>query len=190
MNTTALIDPTPPNEDMESVEAIFKSIEKSFGLLPDGLVLYGISPPLLKSFVDSFSYLANHDQLSQQLLGLIRYLNSNSVECPYCIDFNAGFLVGLGTTPEQLQATLEEIGNAPLNENEKALLSFTMKSLNEPENITREDLQTVRDCGFTDRNIFDAVVAAANNRAFTTVLKTFDVIQQGASFPKYQTDAA
>lgn len=98
--------------------------------------------------------------------------------------------MGLGTTQEQLQATLEEIGNAPLNENEKALLSFTMKSLNEPENITREDLQTVRDRGFTDRNIFDAVVAAVNNRAFTTVLKTFDVIRQGASFPKNQTDAA
>ncbi|MEW8626031.1 MAG: hypothetical protein AB2551_09785 [Candidatus Thiodiazotropha sp.] len=190
MNTTALIDPTPPNEEMESVEAIFKSIEKSLGLLPDGLVLYGISPPLLKTFVDSFSYFVNHDQLSQELLGLIRYLNSNSVECPYCIDFNAGFLIGLGKTPEQLQATLEEIDNAPLNENEKALLSFTMKSLNEPESITREDIQAVRNFGFSERDIFDAVVAAANNRAFTTVLKTFDVIRQGASFPTHRTDAA
>lgn len=190
MNTTALIDPTPPNEEQESVNAIFKAIENTLGLIPDGLALYGISPPLLEAFVDSFSYFVQHQQLSPELLGLIRYLNSSSVDCPYCIDFNAGFLINLGMTPEQLQATVENISNAPLSDQEKALLSLTMRSLEDPEGITQADIEEIRKLGFTDRDIFDAIVAATSNRAFTTVLKTFDIIKQGESFPKKQANAA
>lgn len=182
MTGTALIDPVPPPNAKDDVDAVFASIEDGFGFLPDGLVLYGISPPLLKAFVDNFSYFIGHQKLSQQLFGLIRFLNSSSVDCPYCIDFNTAFLLNLGITPEQLEAARADVNKAPLNESEKVLLGIAMAALDDPDGVSRDDLHNARDQGLTDRDVFDAVVQAASNRAFTTVLKTFDVVRQGESF--------
>ena len=182
MTSNALIDPAPPVNAQDKVDTIFKGVEKDFGFIPDGLLLYGISPPLLEAFLANFSYFMTHEELSPELFGMIRYLNSTGVGCSYCIDFNAGFLINLGKTPEQLQAAQENVDNAPLSDPEKVLLKIALASLKNPDGVTQDELQRARDQGFTDKNIFDAVVAAASNRAFTTVLKTFNVIQQGTSF--------
>ncbi|MEN8178594.1 MAG: hypothetical protein ABFS39_08220 [Pseudomonadota bacterium] len=182
MTSSALINPAPPEDEKEMVAAVFKDIGEQFGFVPDGLILYGISPPLLKAFIDNFSYFITHEKLSQKLFGLIRYLNSSSVSCPYCIDFNTGFLMNLGVSQEQLKATRENLQQAPLNESEKVLLEIAMAALENPEGVTSDVLQRAGDLGLTDRDIFDAVAQAVSNRAFTSVLKTFDVIRQGASF--------
>lgn len=190
MTATALLDPTPPEEDKETVEEIFKGLEEAFGMVPDGAILYGISPSLLKPFIDSFNYLVGHEHLSQKLLGLIRYLNSTSVECPYCIDFNAGFLIGQGMSPEELRATTEDIDKAPLSDAERSLLAFAMSALKNPDAISAVQVQRLRELGFSDQSLFDAVFAAASNRAFTTLLKTFEVNKQGESFPVNQPAVA
>lgn len=39
--------------------------------------------------------------------------------------------------------------------------------------------QATRELGWSDRDIFDAIAQAANNRAFNFMLKTFKVHRQG-----------
>lgn len=179
---TALINPAPPADGKAMVDAILKETEAGLGIVPDGVALYGISPPLLEAFVNSFGYFLSHKELSQELFATIRYLVSSNVECAYCIDFNGGLLIDMGKTPEQLLAARENPDNASLSESEKILLKIALASVNNPEGVTQEDLQKARDYGFTDRHIFDAVAAATSNRAFTHVLRTFKVLEQGSSF--------
>jgi len=62
------------------------------------------------------------------------------------------------------------------------LLKIALASCDNPESVTQEDLEKVRDAGFSDQGIFDAVVAAANNRAFTHILRTFKVEELQGSF--------
>lgn len=177
--TTALITPAIPTEDTEKVNAIFAGIEEHLGFVPDGLRLYGISPPLLEAFVANVGYFMAHPRLSQELLAMIRYLVSSDAGCSFCIDFNTSLLINLGKTDEELKAARENPDNAPLTDAEKTLLKIALAALENPEGVTQADIQAGLDQGFSERDIFDAVVVAANNQAFTHVLRTFKIESQG-----------
>ena len=69
---------------------------------------------------------------------------------------------------------------APIEDKERPLLRLALKAVNAPEDVGEADLDPARAQGWSDRDIFDAVVQAANNRAFNFVLRTFKVEHQGA----------
>ena len=180
MNNTVLIDPTPPEGDQQRVDAIFTGIEKALGFVPDGLKLYGVSPPLLESFVGAIGYFKGQERLGQELLAMIRYVTSSRNECSFCIGFNEAILLQLGKELDDIHATRDDLDKAPLAQNEKALLQLALDSLESPETIDRSRIEQAKSMGWDERDIFDAVYVAANNRAFTTLLKTFNVDHQGS----------
>ncbi len=69
---------------------------------------------------------------------------------------------------------------APIPAKEKPLLMLALKAVNSPERVTEQDIQAAKAQGWSDRDIFDVVAQAANNRAFNYVLRTFNVESQGA----------
>lgn len=179
MTKRALIQPMVPTEDQAKVDAIFKSVEEHMGFIPDGLRLYSISPPLLEAFMASVGYFMAHPTLSQELLAMIRYLVSSDSNCSFCIDFNEAILMSQGKTKEELQAARENPNQAPLTEPEVVLLKIALAAIENPEGVTQSDLQAAQDQRYLDRNIFDVVAIAANNKAFTHVLRTFKIEHQG-----------
>ena len=179
----ALINPQPPVNDAEKVAGIMKQIEETMGMVPDGLRLLGVSPALLESMMGNVAYFMSHEELSQDLLWVIRYLNSEETSCNFCISLSGGMLMNnLGKTAEELQAAKDNPDNAPLTDNEKILLKIALASCDNPESVSSDDLQKARDAGYSERNIFDAVAAAVNNRAFTYLLRTFKVDELQGSF--------
>ncbi len=179
MHDNALIDPQPPASDARQVEAVFAMIEESLGFVPDGLRLYGVSPPLLKSFVTAIGHFRGQDRLSQELLATIRYLSASRNHCEFCIDFNEAILLQLGKDQSAIRASRDNPDAAPLPESEKALLKLALDALEDADAIDAARLDGLRQQGWRDRDIFEAVYVAANNRAFTTVLKTFGIHKQG-----------
>lgn len=179
----AIINPQPPAGDEEKVAAIMKQIEENMGFVPDGLRLLGVSPVLLENMMGNVAYFMVHEELSQDLLWTIRYLNSEEVSCDFCISFTGGMLMNnLGKTADELQAAKDNPENASLTNNEKILLKIALASCDNPEKVSAEDLQKAREAGYSERNIFDAVAAAVNNRAFTHLLRTFKVDELQGSF--------
>jgi len=179
----ALINPQPPVADEEKVAGILKHIEENMGIVPDGLRLLGVSPVLLENMMGNVAYFMGHEELSQDLLWVIRYLNSEEVSCSFCISFAGGMLMNnLGKTADELQAAKENPDNAPLTDKEKILLKIALASCDSPEEVSSDDLQKARDAGYSERNIFDVVAAAVNNRAFTYLLRTFNVDELQGSF--------
>lgn len=180
-NKQTLIYPQVPAGEEDRVSTILNNIEQHLGFVPDGLRLYGISPPLLESFVGNIGYFnMGGTQLPPVLTAMIRYQVSWDAGCSYCVDLNEGFLTNLGMDLETIRATRNNPDAAPLEEKEKILLKLAIKSVEAPDDITKEDLDQARNQGWADREIFDAVVQAANNRAFNYVLRTFNIEHQGA----------
>jgi alkylhydroperoxidase/carboxymuconolactone decarboxylase family protein YurZ len=179
----ALINPQPPTGDEEKVAGIMKHIEENMGFVPDGLRMLGVSPILLENMMGNVAYFMAHEELSQDLLWTIRYLNSEEVSCNFCISFTEGMLMNnLGKTANELQAAKQDPNDAPLTDNEKILLKIALASCENPENITGDDLQKACNAGYSERNIFDAVAVAINNRAFTHFLRTFKIDELQGSF--------
>jgi len=176
----ALLDPTPPAGEEARVNAVFDGIREHVGFVPDGLRLYGISPPLLEAFVGNVGYFLGGTRLSPRLTAMIRYLVSDRADCQFCVDMNEGFLTQMGFDLETIRAARSDAERAPIDEQERPLLRLALKAVDRSQEVTVADLEAARAAGWSDRDIFDAVVQAANNRAFNHVLRTFKVERQGA----------
>lgn len=178
---SALIHPQVPAADQERVAAILGTIEERLGFVPDGLRLYSISPPLLEAFVSNIGYFnMGGTELPPSLTAMIRYQVSWNAGCSFCVDMNEGFLTSMGLDLDSIRASRDNVDAVPLDKKEKALLKLAIKSVNAPEAVSKADLDEVRQRGWGDRAIFDAVAQAANNRAFNHVLRTFNIEHQGA----------
>jgi alkylhydroperoxidase family enzyme len=178
---SALIHPQVPAGDEERVGAILDAIEERLGFVPDGLRLYSISPPLLETFVSNIGYYnMGGTELPPALTAMIRYQVSWNAGCSFCVDMNEGFLTSMGIELESIRASRNNPDAAPIDENQKALLKLAIKSVDSPEDISKADLDEMRRQGWSDRSIFDAVVQAANNRAFNSVLRSFNIEHQGS----------
>ncbi len=176
---TPLLQPIPPATDQDRVAAIFHDIKQRTGSVPDGLRLYGLSPQLLESFLSSVGYFIEHPTLSKRLLGFIRYVASDQVNCKFCVDYNQAFLLGLGVELSEIEATRDNIDAAPLEKREKVLMALALKAVNNPEAVDSDDVAAAHAQGWSDREIFDVVALVATNRSFNIVLKTFNVDSQG-----------
>lgn len=179
MQSQALIAPNPPAADLDRVQGIFQQIEQVIGFVPDAIRLYAVSPPLLESFVRNVGYFRQHPSLSGPLTAMIRYLVSFESDCRFCIDLNEGFLTNAGLDLDAIRASRNHIDAAPLPDRDKALLKVAVRSVADPEGITAADIALLRALDWTERDIFDAVAQAANNRALNFILKTFKVHEQG-----------
>ena len=176
-----LIDPVPPQGDEARVAALLGIIEQELGFVPDGLRLYGISPPLLETFLGTVGYFrSGAGGLSPELATVIRYLVSSKSTCSFCIDFNEAMLVSMGHDPDVLRAARSDPDRAPVKDAERPLVQLALKAVTGPETVTASDLDAARGHGWSDRVLFDTVAVAANNWAFTTMLRTFKVEHQGA----------
>jgi len=180
LNDKPLIIPQAPAGEEGRVDAVFGAIKQHIGFIPDGLRLYSFSPPLLESFVGNVSYFNSGERLAPSLMAMIRYLVSWESKCHFCIDMNEGFLTNMGLDLDAIRAARSNPEAAPIPAKEKPLLMLALKSVSDPASVNEADIQAAKAQGWTDRDIFDVVAQAASNRAFSYVLRTFNVESQGA----------
>ncbi len=174
-----LLSPIAPAGEEQRVEAILAMAREHLGFVPDGLRLYSISPALLESFFSNVGYFSGETTLPAVLTTMIRYLVSSQANCQFCIDMNEGFLVNMGIDLDRVREARNNPALAPVEERERVLLDIALRSVNAPQSITQTDMDAAHVQGWSDREIFDAVAQATNNRAFNNLLRTFNVEQQG-----------
>lgn len=179
IDTLPLLQPVPPAGQEDRVNLVLSAMQDHLGFIPDGVRLYGISPPLLEAFMGNVGYFIGETHLPPELTTMIRYLVSAQAGCQFCIDMNEGFLLQQSKELDDVRTARTNPDKAPLDDKQKTLLKLALQSVNDPEAVDAMDLDSVRRQGWTDRDIFDAVVQAANNRAFNFVLRTFNVEAQG-----------
>lgn len=170
-----LLDPTPPAGEEARAAAIFAAIEEDLGFVPAALRLYGVSPGVLEAFLGYIRYFREDTALSPTLTASIRYLVSDRIDCGFCIDFNEGYLVSLGHDLETVRAVRTDISKAPVEAREKSLLTLALSAVETPGPLAPVALAAARADGWSERDIFDAVSQAANNRSLNFVLKAFGV---------------
>lgn len=179
-HTQPLVTPHAPIGQEDQVAGMLGTMEAHLGFVPDGLRLYSFSPPLLEHFLGNVSYFNGGSNLDPKLLTMIRYLVSYRADCSFCIDMNETFLVSMGMDLDTVRASRDNLDSIPLPARELILLKLALRSVETPEHISASDLDAARAADWTDRDIFDVVVQAANNRAFNNVLRTFKIEHQGS----------
>ncbi|MEJ2406677.1 MAG: hypothetical protein P8171_20760 [Candidatus Thiodiazotropha sp.] len=180
MNDIPYINPVPPADQLGKVEQLLAPFEAMLGRAPDALRLLSVSPPILENYIHNIHYYIAHGELGPVLTGMIRLLSSDSVACKYCIDLNQQLLLNEGIDLETLQRSRHDADAAPLDEKNLALLKLVQKAVTQPHETTPDDFAAVRDRGWSDRNIFEAIYHGHSSRAFAAMVESLNLKNEGA----------
>ncbi len=171
-----IINTVAPDTASGPVAEVYRDIAKVFGRVPNAMQMYSASPALLAQQWESLSYYFKHPSLSFPLLATIRMLVSQENACHYCIGMNGGLLIQMaGWTPEQVNAAKRDVDAAPLPAKDKALLAFVIKAVAARKPVTSAEIKALREFGWTEADVLDAIAHGARNVATDIIFNTFQI---------------
>jgi alkylhydroperoxidase family enzyme len=106
--------------------------------------------------VSNLGYFMRHKTLGGKFLAFVRLLISEQEQCIYCVNANSGILLQYGVLPEVISEVKMDPSKAPLEKNEVALLLFVLKLVKDANSITQDDVDSLRNLGWTDSDILEA----------------------------------
>jgi alkylhydroperoxidase family enzyme len=171
-----LIQTIAPEEATGELAQLYKIIEAMRGTVGNNAQLFSISPGLLRQQMDFIKFYMNHPTLSMPLLAAIRIMVSSGEECQFCIDYNTGMLINMaGWSFEQVTEMRKDPKSANLPEREIAMLLLAIKAVHNARAVNANDLDTLREMGWSDSDLLDAVNHATRMLATDIIFNTFKI---------------
>lgn len=163
----------------KETEAIFKEIERGFGMVPNLFKTYAHYPPLLEANWNKVKALMMKGNLRRKVKETIAYLVSKDNSCAYCVAAHSAALRSIGISTEEIRTIGESVEKADFNEKEKALIGFARKANLSPLKISEDEFQNLRQTGASDAEIVEALGVM---ELFTALNKFLDSLQVDIDF--------
>jgi len=157
------------------VAEIYQNMMNTMGFIPNAFKLFSPSEHVLGQQVSNLNYFFRHPKLSGKLLSFIRLLVSDQEKCEYCVGMNTNILFQYGIFPEMISEIIKDPTKLPLEENEKALLFFILKVVKNSNAIVQEDVDKLRNLGWTDAEILEATYHGATQVGVDMMFNAFKV---------------
>jgi uncharacterized peroxidase-related enzyme len=164
----AFISTVPVDAASAEVRRIYEENEANSGYVPNYVKLFSHRPQVFAAWgILSGSVRGNLDLRHYELVTLAA---ARALRSTYCMCAHSKVLLQNGFAPAQLAAVVEDFTNADLPPVEVAIMRFSEKVVRDATSITADDVQTLRDHGLTDTEIFDVASAAAMRCFFSKLL--------------------
>ena len=160
-----------PGEASGEIEKIYQAFLDTVGMVPPPFLMYSASPGIQALQADTIQYYRERSSLSPLLMALIRYLSAVALEIQPCIEFNAKALTVYGMTEVQVADLKMNPAAAPLDEKDGWLLAFVIKAVRTPESVSGSHIQKLRQLGWSDTDIFDALYISCMMVGMGTMMK-------------------
>lgn len=146
-----------------AVREMYAFMREKAGMIPKPLAMMSASPALFEVASKTMAYYMSHPRLNFLLLAHIRLVVAFNHEYPYCIDLNSSLLKHFqGLTDAEVAAVRVDPQQARLDDRDRAMLGFVHKAVTAPEEADAADVDRLRELGWTDPDIYDAVAYGAN----------------------------
>ena len=129
--------------------------------------LWSYQPETVGRLFELMSEAFKPSGLSFRHRGILVAATASTLGDSYCSMAWGGKLAG--ATSGQLAAGVLQGRDDDLNEQEKALADWARKVVKDPNGTTAADVQTLRDAGFADEQIFAITAFVALRLAFSTI---------------------
>jgi uncharacterized peroxidase-related enzyme len=166
-----------------SVQRLYAQFRKAFSRpqVPGILQCFATHPPLLEHMMAlAQSLLFIDGALDRQHKEMISVFVSSANQCTYCTDSHAYSFRTNGGSADALKAVLAcDLESAVLTDRQQALLRFAQKVTENSQNITPGDVRQMRDAGWNDLQIAEAIHVTALFASFNRVVNAFGLPSQG-----------
>jgi hypothetical protein len=173
----AFIKTVQPEEAQGIIKEGYEMFMQRVGIIPKPMEMMSVSPVLFELQLKRIHYLSSHPKLSFALLAHIRYLVAKNLNYAFCTDLNKLFLEKQGLSEDDFRAMEADPSKSLLEENESALLDFVVRAVKSPEAVTEGDFKQLKDLGWEDRDIFDALTQGATMVDNAIMMQVFQMDQ-------------
>jgi uncharacterized peroxidase-related enzyme len=123
-------------------------------------------------------YLLDETTLSYDTKEAIALLVSKENGCKMCVDVHKGIAKMLGLSDEKIEKILEGVDAMKIEDKEKALLNFCLRAAQKDSyKILKEDIDAIRDLGYSDAQILEAVAITGYFNYINTLSNVFGLGQ-------------
>ncbi len=120
------------------------------------------------------AYLFSRTELPFTTKERIAILVSMENSCKICVNLHKSLSKRLGMSEEQINEVLKGVDNIDCNEGEKILLKFCIRaSGKENYKILKSDIDSVRNAGYSDSQVLEAVAITAYFNYINTITNVF-----------------
>ncbi|APX15754.1 alkylhydroperoxidase [Phaeobacter inhibens] len=146
-----MVDPLPPE-----TQKYFDICQEKLGMVPNVLRANAFDIDKLNAFTGMYNDLMLADSgLSKLEREMIAVVVSSINSCFYCLAAHGAAVRQLSGDPKLGEMLVMNYRVAPLEPRQRAMLDFAAKATRASAEIEEADRQTLRDHGFSDRDIWD-----------------------------------
>jgi alkylhydroperoxidase family enzyme len=161
-----------PGDATGRIKEIYDLFPPEVGV-PRTLKLLSASPELLNRQFGFISYFREHPRLSPGFSAALRYGVAAKAGHTACEIFNRGLLRRMGLSDSEISQLTEDNVEKTLEPAEQALLDFVFKAVDSPASVTSQDVEELKNLGYLESDLLDAMVMAGNMVGSSLVWKTF-----------------
>jgi hypothetical protein len=154
-------------------DLLLDQAREHFGIVPPHWELFAkINPTRFEMFIKEIGYLLNHPSINPDFFAMSRLYVASCEDFGYCKSFNTKLLLSLGYSKNEL-AEIKSDFNLPLDLKHQALADGMKKAIYNPDDFTKKSIDILKEIGWSDSNIFDAIDHGAFLFKFSKILKAY-----------------
>lgn len=129
-------------------------------VIPNWAKAISISPASLRIYLEMYKGFHQHITLPQSIVPMILYAVATARNCNYCSLTNEMFCRTIGVDDETLDMMANDLDNVS-PERLRAIIQFSLRCALEPQMLTPEDYDSVREQGINDDELAQIIFLAA-----------------------------
>jgi len=154
--------PVPERDELpdDLRERIDEETERA-GFTPNVFEAFAYKPSHFRAFFAYYDALVEDTPLAREEVEMIVVATSGANDCLYCVVAHGALCRVYAEAPKLADQLATNHRAADVSEEHRAMLDFAVKLTESPETITDEDVQALRDAGFSQEEIWDIGSVAA-----------------------------
>lgn len=154
--------PVPDHDDLpEDLQARIDEETERAGFTPNVFDAYAYKPSHFRAFFDYYDALVEDTPLAREEVEMAVVATSGANDCLYCVVAHGALCRVYAEAPKLADQLATNHRQADVSDEHRAMLDFAVKLTNDPENITDEDYEALREAGFSQEEIWDIGSVAA-----------------------------
>jgi len=154
--------PVPDVEDLpEDLRERIAEEEERAGFVPNVFEAYGYKPSHFRAFFEYYDALVEDTDLAREEVEMIVVAVSGANDCYYCNVAHGALVRIYADAPMLADQLVANPRTADVSDTHREMLAFALQLTEAPETVSEEDLEALRDVGYSEEEIWDIGAVAA-----------------------------
>jgi uncharacterized peroxidase-related enzyme len=168
----------PPEEAAGEVKAMYDKDLAAQGYVANFTRTFSLRPEVLQGWLALKNAITSG--MDPRLYELVTVATATAIRSSYCSLVHGQILATSYYPAEEVVSIAADDVGDPLDAADAAVIRFARKVAEEAEKITEEDVDELRDLGFSDADVFNVILASAARCFFSKVLDATGTLPDAA----------